>query len=149
MTSSLDIVQFWLDRMSDATINADWETYRTGVDLPLTYVTEGTNVTIATEEELRLGLDAFVATLRGQRVTDYIRIARAAEFVSPHLIAGGYETELLSHGNRVVAPYRSRVILRGKDGVWRAASVVNGLANTKWPLLTPEVPADSVDGGLP
>jgi hypothetical protein len=144
MTSPLTHLQDWLDVMSEATIRADWETYREGADLPFHLVTDGFSLSITTEAELRKGFDGFVETLRTQKATNYIRIARSAEYVSPHLIAGGYESEILSHGTRIVAPYRSRVILRSRDGRWRAASIVNGLSNAKWPLLTPQVPAETL-----
>ncbi len=146
MTDALDILQDWLDVMSDATIAAKWEIYRVGVELPFHLITDAFSVSVATEAELRRGFDVFIETLRAQKATDYIRIARSAEFVSPHLIAGGYESEILSNGARIVAPYRSRVILRNREEGWRAASIVNGLSNAKWPILTPKSPAETSTG---
>jgi hypothetical protein len=39
----------------------------------------------------------------------------------------------------LVPPFRSAITLRHQEGVWRAASITNALANSRWPIHMPKV----------
>lgn len=138
----IDVLQAFLDRVSASVMQDDWETYRAAVDLPLLLVTATASLVVADEPRLRTGFDDFVATLRTMRITDFIRLATSAEYVTDDLMAGRYETEMLSRGTRVVQPFPSRIILRRVEDSWRAAVIVNPIMNARWPINLPKPETD-------
>ena len=54
-----DIVQTYLDEVSQAVMTDDWETYRAGVNLPLHLISHDETKVIATEDDLRDGWTIF------------------------------------------------------------------------------------------
>lgn len=128
------ILQDWLDEMSAAVTSGNFDTYRAHVCLPFHLITHSASLRIADEQPLRQGFESFVHMLRSQRVTDYIRLASGAEQLDDVLITGRYITHLLVGGTRLIPPFRSAITLRNEDGVWRAASITNALANARWPI---------------
>lgn len=141
------ILQTYLDVIATAVMTNDWDTYRLGVIMPFHLVTHVANITVSTEQDLRAGFDTFRQTLLVQRVTDYIRLVESAKRVDEDLITGGYTTHLLSGGHRLLDPYASQITLRRQEGAWRAASITNALANSRWPLLLNSHPSISPDKG--
>lgn len=136
------ILQTYLDEVSTAVLNNDWETYRDGICLPCAVVSHDESKVVTTEAELRAGFDSFRATLMAQRVTDYIRLVDHAARLDRDLISGAYISHIIAGGHRIVAPFRSLMTLRLVGNRWRAASVTNGLANSRWPLVRLELPPD-------
>ena len=134
----IDTLQAFLDRVSASVMGDDWETYRAGVDLPLLLITATASLAVTDEPALRTSFDDFVAALRAMRITDFMRLATSAEHVTDDLMAGRYETEMLSRGTRVVQPFPSRIILRRVEDSWRAAVIVNPIMNARWPIILPE-----------
>ena len=137
---ALKILQSSLDELGTQVMTGDFAGYRRNIALPFHLVTETSSIVITTEAELKSGFDTFGTMLRTQHVSDMIRIAENADFLEPNLISGGYWTNLLEGGRRVVPPFRSRMVLRRNDDHWRVASITNSLLNRRWPILSPEVP---------
>ena len=81
-------------------------------------------------------------TLRAQTGTNYIRLVEPANRLDMDLISGSYVSHIIVGGQRAVAPCRSIKVLRLVGSRWRAASVTNGLANSRWPLIRLELPTD-------
>jgi hypothetical protein len=133
------LLQSWLDRMSVTVLTDDWATYSAHVCLPFRLVTETGDMLVATETELRRGFDGFVAALRSQNVTDYIRLATSARQPDPGRLEGAYETHTLSHGQRVLPTYRSAITLQRQGDAWRATAIANTLNNDRWPIDVPGV----------
>ncbi|NEX47585.1 hypothetical protein [Pseudotabrizicola algicola] len=129
------ILQTYLDEIAAAVMAGDFAAYQTGVALPFHLVTHSANLTITTEAALREGFDAFRTMLQTQRVTDYIRLVEGAQCLDPDLLSGRYVTHLISGGMRVLDPFHSQITLRLVEGRWRAASITNALANSRWPFL--------------
>lgn len=130
-----ETLQTWLDTVAEAVIRGDYETYRAHVCLPFHLITHTTSMRIDRDDALRSGFDAFVQMLQSQRVTDYVRLAAGAEQLDDVLITGRYVSHLLVAGGvRLIPPFRSAITLRREDGVWRAASITNALANSRWPI---------------
>lgn len=136
------ILQDYLDEVSLAVLHDDWQTYRDGISLPCAVITHSESKIVATEDDLRAGFETFRDTLRAQRVTDYIRLVDQAARLDKDLISGSYISHIIAGGQRVVAPFRSLMTLRLVGNRWRAASVTNGLANSRWPLMRLELPPD-------
>jgi hypothetical protein len=140
MTEARGILQAYLDRLSVAVMAHDWPTYRAAVCLPFQLVTQSHSMTMTSEEQLRAALDGFVANLRAQRVTDYVRLVEDAMQLDAVLVTGTYLTHLFAGSVRLIEPFRSHITLRREEGRWRAASITNALSNSRWPLLLPRSP---------
>lgn len=134
------ILQDYLDEVSAAVLHDDWETYRSGISLPCAVISHDESKVVTTEADLRAGFDSFRDTLHALKVTDYIRLVDRAERLDRDLISGSYMSHVIAGGHRLVAPYRSIMVLRLVGNRWRAASVTNGLANSRWPLVRLELP---------
>jgi hypothetical protein len=139
---SAAILQSYLDEVSIATLRADWETYRAAIALPCAVISHDESKIISTEDDLRAGFDTFTGTLRALHVTDYIRLVEQATRLDHDLISGSYMSHLIAGGQRVLAPYRSIMTLRLVGNRWKAASITNGLANSRWPLIRLQLPEE-------
>ncbi len=133
------LLQCYLDEVSVAVMQGDWVGYEAHVCLPFHLVTQTANLTVSTQAELRQGFDAFRETLHLQHITDYIRLVESATQLDPDLITGQYMTHLLAGGQRVINPFRSSITLRLIGNQWRAASITNALANSRWPISMPKL----------
>lgn len=136
------IMQAYLDEVSNAVLKDDWETYRQGIALPCAVISHNETKIVTTEEDLRAGFDDFRRTLRILRVTDYIRLVDQAVRLDQDMISGSYISHVISGGQRIMAPFHSTMTLRRVGDRWCAASVSNGLANGRWPLLQVDKPTD-------
>jgi hypothetical protein len=136
------LLQSHLDEVATAILANDWATYRDGICLPCAVVSHDESKVVSHEDELRAGFDTFRATLLAQRVTDYIRLVDSASRLDRDLISGSYVSHIIAGGQRVVAPFRSLITLQLVGNRWRAASVTNGLANSRWPLVRLELPPE-------
>ncbi len=132
-------LQTWLDTMGAATLAGDWPTYSEHVSLPFRLTTETGDMTVHTEAELKRGFDGFVASLRAQSVSDYVRIVLSADSPAPDRLSGTYSSHILSQGLRVLPRFDSAIELAHQDGIWRATTIANTLNNDRWPIDVPGV----------
>ena len=132
-------LQLYLDEVAGAVLRQDFAAYRERVALPFQLVSHTASLHINTDHDLRLGFDSFAQTLRLQRITDFLRLVEGAEDLDEALISGRYVTHMMAGAHRVIPPFRSQITLRHEAGRWRAASITNALANSRWPLLLPVV----------
>ena len=68
-------------------------------------------------------------------MTDYVRLVENAVLLDRALISGQYVTHLIAGSHRLIHPFRSEITLRLIGNNWRAVSVTNTLANSRWPLM--------------
>ncbi len=134
----MDIAQAYLDEAAAAVLADDWVTYRAGISLPCATVSRDGTTIIRTEAALRAGYDGIRAMLIGHRVTDYIKMAEAVQFLDKDLISGSYISHIIISGHLVMPPFRSLLDLRFDGRRWRVAAVTNGLSQTHWPLMQME-----------
>jgi hypothetical protein len=125
----------------------DWDTYLAHVSLPCQIVSHDENKIVETAEDLKDGFARFRDTLRIQRVTDYIRLVESATRLDRDLISGRYVSHLIAGGHRLMPPFRSEMTLRLIGNRWRATSVANSLANSRWPLVRLEVDQNAIPKG--
>lgn len=129
------ILQSYLDEVSHAVLTDDWDTYRDSVSLPCHIISHDETKVVATAEDLKSGFELFRDNLQVQKVTDYIRLVESAARMDPDLISGKYTSHILANGQRVLPPFRSQITLRLMGNRWRATSISNVLANSRWPLV--------------
>lgn len=132
-----EIFQDWLDRVGDAVVAGDFETYAAAVALPFTLITEASTISVPDESALRAGFDTYRVMLDAQRVTHMVRTASDVCAMGPGLILGNYTTHLMSNALPVVPPFISAMTLRDENGVWKASMIVNSTSNAKWPIDLP------------
>jgi hypothetical protein len=130
-----EILQGYLDIVSDAVMAQDWDAYEGKIILPLQLITHTTSINVATPEDLRTGFDAFCQTLQVQKVTNYVRLVETAKQLDQDLIAGRYVSHVMAGTHRILPPFTSQITLRRQGGVWRAVSITNSLANSRWPFV--------------
>jgi hypothetical protein len=128
------IMQGYLDDLSTAVLQGDWETYRRHVTLPFTLVTETATLVVDTEDSLRAGFDSFHSMLQFQRVTQYIRLVEAAVELGEGLISGRYTSHVIAGAHRIVPPFTSTTTLRLIGNVWCAVSITSAISNMQWPV---------------
>jgi hypothetical protein len=126
------ILQDYLDTVGSSVMADDWAAYRECILLPCHVVSFSLNKVITDEDDLRRGFVEFRDTLRFHRVTDYIRLVERADLMDDALLSGSYFSHLLCNGHRLLEPFRSQITLRQIGGRWKAVSVTNGLANSRW-----------------
>lgn len=136
---ALGILQDYLDKVGQASLNGDWDTYHRSVSLPFVLITDTATLTVSTEDMLRAGFDEFTAMLRALRVTHYVRLAEDGRMLSDDLLSGSYVSHLLSDHVRVIPPFRSQITLRRTDGSWCCVAITNALSNARWPISLPVV----------
>jgi hypothetical protein len=133
--TATQILQTYLDTMSDHVLQGDFDGYQRGVALPFHLVTTDTNVVVTSPEALREGFDHFRAMLLSQQVTAYIRLVATALLLDERLISGHYTTHVIAGGTRIMAPFQSQIVLRHSDEHgWRGTSITNGAKNARWPI---------------
>ena len=129
------ILQVYLDEVGAAVLADDWDTFRDSICLPCHIVSHNKSKVVTTEADMHAGFEQFRDTLRAQKVTDYVRLVESAGRLDKTLISGKYVSHLLAGGQRVMPPFKSQMTLRLVGIRWRAASVTNGLTNSRWPLV--------------
>lgn len=126
-----EIYQDHLDCTTDALLRGDFAAFQKSVQLPHQMQTETETRTTSTIEEMRTLFAKFSARYAEIGVTDFVRIAQEAHFVSDTEIRGVHESHLIRHGTRLVPPYPNRVrIVLCDDGTWRETHCANAIVNT-------------------
>ena len=139
------IMQSYLDEVGQTVMADDWATYMECIALPCHIVSHDESKVVSTEDDLRAGFDQFRDTLQFKKITDYIRLVESATMLDAGLISGSYVSHLISHGQRIMPPFRSQMTLRLIGNRWRATSVTNGLAKSRWPLVRLQLHPDEKD----
>ena len=124
-----------LNDRAAAVMAGDFLACRSRVVAPFHLMTHRESLSLSTDDDLREGFDSFCALLKSQRVTDFIRLVGGAQLLDPGLIKGRFITHVIAGAMRFIDPFPSQMTLRRVDGRWRATSVTNALAKSRWPLL--------------
>lgn len=132
-------LQAYLDTVSKAVMEDDFDTFLAHVALPFQLVTEVTTLVVTSPDDLEAGFDNFVSLLATHKVTDYIRIANAAVELHGALISGRYTTHMLANGQRVLPQFSSQITLRRDGDLWRAVTIAHPSKNARWPLITLDI----------
>lgn len=135
--------QAWVDARSKSFLDQDFDAHLELVQVPFAIATRTAVLVVPDLDELRIGFDSWSDMLRSQKATDMICTARQVDSIHDDMISGTFDTEILRDAVRVCDPYRSTATLRCIDGKWKAISIANGLTNSTWPFVLPNVDRDS------
>lgn len=137
------IAQSYLDEVAAIVMADDWEAYCESISRPFLLITHTETLSFATPDDIRGIYDNFRLLLLGQRVTDFIRLVNSAQLIDQNLISARYVTHLMSGSLRIMEPVQSSISLRLEGNRWRAASIINAVSNSRWPLLMPKLGEDA------
>ncbi|WP_375261026.1 hypothetical protein [Palleronia sp.] len=135
--------QSWLDARSKSFFDQDFDAHLTLVYLPFAIATRTAVLVVEDEAKLRIGFDAWSDMLKSQKATHMICTARHVEILGDDMMSGTFDTEILRDAVRICDPYRSTATLRKIDGAWKVISIANGLTNSTWPFVLPNVDRDA------
>ena len=128
---AMSIYQDHLDRTTDSLMRRDFEAFKKAFKLPHRMQTETDIQITETPEEMYATFLKFAAKYEGIGVTDFVRVAKKAEFHTETEIRGIHESHLLRHATRLVPPYPNRVrLVLCDDGLWRETHSANAMMNT-------------------
>jgi hypothetical protein len=130
----LDIYQAALDRVSNAVLLGDFDTYADQIDLPYLIHTETARHLVTTREDLRPTFLALHEALMAERVTHYERVAREADYVHRDRIEGWHHAHLISNGERVNYPHVSRHAIVRRGDRWLFSEAHYPVRADSWPV---------------
>jgi len=137
MVDPLDIYQTMLDVVSDAVMRGDVDLYLTAVTLPYAIHTETKRFDLTSTEAQRATLLCVSGGFRRQGVTDYVRLGRAARYVSRHRIEGTHYSHIMRGTERIAAPYAASQTLVFDGTAWRFCEARYAVNSDEWPVAFP------------
>ncbi|MFT6536816.1 MAG: hypothetical protein ACJAQU_001719 [Loktanella salsilacus] len=129
------ILQTWLDEVIVQVFANDFDGWADTMACPLVTVSCQGRSVIGTRDMLREKFDQWRTLFEVQRVTDMIRVAQHATFVTEDQIHGEYTTETLSHGQRIIPGFSSTITLTLQGRRWRATELISGMTGSHRHLL--------------
>ena len=125
---AMTILQDWLDDVSDKLMAGDAEGWYAAFALPVTVRSDAGELQIVTRDQLEDKFRSWRQTVAQLRVIDLGRTARRAVFVETDLIAGHYETLMLTDRGPAMDRFNSAITLvRTARGAWLCREVSTGL----------------------
>lgn len=130
-----DILQRYLDEMSDFVLRERFDEYCSRIQLPLNIVTKAANLKVSTIADLELGFDDFTEMILNLGVTDMVRTVKAAYYYRIGHVVGVYETQILNQDRLVLPKFHSKMWIGQFGGVWKAVKIHNTTYEARWPML--------------
>lgn len=128
------IYQDWLDVTSAALMGGDAETFIAHMAIPFIMRTSTVEMVLETVDDLRGDTVNVIKALKGQQVTNYIRLVKQARYVDEDTIEGWHTTYVLRNATAVTPTYSNRMIMRRMEGVWKVTEADNELSGSRFPL---------------
>ncbi len=145
----MKIYQDHLDALSSALMSRNFSAFARRIHLPHTIISERKRQIVESKDEMADLFYAFHASLKSQKVTEYLRIATRADYKSEDHICGEHMTHIFSGGQRIVAPYPNRVRLELVGAEWCETACSNAVLNTDGPRGFARVSENPVVAPLP
>jgi hypothetical protein len=124
------IYQEHLDTMTAALLAGEFDTFERRVSYPLTVRTLSNDFIVEARPKCECMFRDMHSCLHADGITEIIRIATSARFVTPDEIIGSHESHKMRGAVRATPPYENHVRLaRGEDGLWRATHCANAVEN--------------------
>ena len=130
----LEIYQSALDAVSAAILTGDFDRYADLIDLPYLVHTIDARHLVSLREDLRPTFLALNAALEEEGVTNYERVARAADYVSRDRIEGWHHSHLIANGEHVAYPHVSRQTIVRRGDRWLFSEAHYQMKADRWPV---------------
>ncbi|MFL4468422.1 hypothetical protein ACERZ8_00515 [Tateyamaria armeniaca] len=139
----LPVYQRFLDQLTSATVDQNFDAYIALCDLP--YTSHGNNVDtlMASPEDVRPFFDLTVDLINGETADTFVRSADNAQFLGSDMICGYHKSLFLKAGETALPAIKSRMILKHTGMGWKLKHVTNAIANKTYPYGAPE-PTDAL-----
>ncbi len=134
------ILQELLDKMSETGKAGELHAMMQLYSLPYLHEAIDARVMLETREDLRIGLEAFYEATRSKGVTQVIRLASCANYLSPNYIDGTFVSHQLHNSRPIMRSYTNRTVIRRTDDGWKLTQMVNGFSHKTWPIRVFYVP---------
>lgn len=115
----------FLNTISSCFLSKDLAPLLDCVLLPMTLVTKEGPITIATVEDCEAYFERSLKAQEIMRIDEIYRRAISLEDCKDGTFIGTYETQLLSHGQRVADPYTSSALIHATNDGWKFSSILN------------------------
>ncbi len=129
--------QALLDEVAGAVMADDLERYLAHTAVPFVIVTRTKTFVLENREKLVHGFRSAVSMYRTLMVTDLIRLVKSERKIGSRLLSISFQTHVMRHGARVVAPFDSEAIARRDGDGWKVAMLSDSLTNEEWPIVVP------------
>ena len=139
----LSLYQRFLDRLTSATVDRNFDAYIALCDLPYTSHGNHVDTLMSSPEDVRPFFDLTVDLISGDTADAFVRSAENAQFLGANMICGYHQSVFLKDGQRAIPPIKSRMILRHTGMGWKLKHVTNAIANPTYPYGAPE-PTDAL-----
>lgn len=139
----LPVYQQFLDRLTDATRDQDFDAYIALCDLPYTCHGNALDTLMSTPEDVRPFFDLTVDMITGGTADTFERKAETAQFLGPDIMCGYHNSVFSKNGQTALPAIKSRMILKHIGMGWKLKHVTNSIANATYPYGTPR-PTDAL-----
>jgi hypothetical protein len=136
----MDDFDRFLEEISDCFIQRDFEPWRNRIVLPFSLITKDGPVLLRTTSRLRENFDQYLVACKALSLDQIVRRPISLEDCKDGTWIGTYETNLLSKGQRAVAPYTSSALLVPVDGILKMHSIMNARGHHDWTGEFPKGP---------
>jgi len=134
-TSPLAIYQSYVDALTEAEVNNDFDAWCALMEFPHGLHRTDVDEWIESPEQLRRHFDWMCAEKDLAGATKVIRKASRAEFISGTSICGYHQCLAQQGDEHVLEPVAARHILRRTGTKWCAVSITNSLKNSQFPFV--------------
>lgn len=138
--NALKLYQSHLDAVSELILSNQPDQAATYFSYPYRINTAKGETLYETAAEMAHDISNMSDFLRSQGATDYVRLARRAQFLSPHVIEGRHVTHMLRDALNLVPTYQSRLVLKWQTGDrWLGIEADHEISNLAFPTrrMTP------------
>ncbi len=143
VNNPLRVYQQFLDRLTDATRERDFDAYIALCDLPYTYHGNALDTLMSTPEDVRPLFDMTVDMISGGKADTFERKAETAQFMGPNIMCGYHNSVFSKDGQEAIPAIKTRMILKHIGMGWKLKHVTDSIANDTYPYSAPE-PTDAL-----
>jgi hypothetical protein len=137
MSEAMAIYQDLLDRMGEALVAGDADTFVRHVFVPCEVRTDSETILIDSDAKSRQHFAKFHQALMAQGTDAYTRIAKSAVFDGSDCIHGRHETIITSKGKLVAPRFYNEMTIKRRDGIWGTDWVRHHTRYVSWPDVLP------------
>ena len=128
------------DRLTQALITGNFALYRSVISLPFQVEPrDGKPYVLHSETALEEDFLLYHKVINLHRITDIVREVKHMMKLQEDWVEVTVETNLLSHADRVVGPFKTQFVLRKTPDQWRIASIRSSLGHINWTMGRAEI----------
>ena len=129
----------FLDDISLCFTERNFDGWMARILLPFSMVTQQGPVLLSTRDALERNFELYLQAQETMQMDAIYRRPVSLENCHDGTWIGTYETELLSHGQRVTAPYTSSALIHGTDEGYKMSSILNARGHHPWTGTSPSI----------